>query len=687
MAAVINNVPNPEFIPQEVSSVSGSIVSRRRVKQPCNAPGVYSHNGQTARPYVLTFDIWDQENFLDLSSLRYNATFTPAFYRWVNSLSAVSSGAPGASDIAYAPGTGPAVDKSVLSLIARLRIGNSQGFVIEDISQFGIFSNIVDSVSARASALDNAPSVMSASMISPWNEKQDGSHVMDNHQHYNNSFLTESSATFTYDTTNQALASVSVNKTPDKDLQIQFRSSSFLNAMRYLPLFAMRNGLRIELELENPLLAFYHQFGGQKPEFLGSTMGISYNAGTFTGIAKAVDAGTIPVSGEALATDRIAGRTAVAKGDILLGYKQGVLVAYGAVSAVSSVTTTDLSTFTSAGFHACLSSGPTSNILLSALVDELYLIRTPTSYVNGATVGNDYATTFCPAIVSAAGVGNTIVQGASTGATVGGIYWNYALTNNELTLDFVKPSSEVFADYMNRFNSPMGLPYAYTRVLYFSKTLSGTASGTQQINIPVAVRSLKGIVAVITDPLSNTIGNDATIYNFPSKSSFMLRGLSDAQLQIGGQLFPSYKMKFDNVNCLQHVPELKALFAESDGELMIRPSQVYKYARNYQLASGVLGAGKTAALSIASSSAYLAACSSGYHDASNFVLGISTMRKDGDFASGVDCSQAGSVTLNLTFNSTAPGQGLSTSRDRMIHIYALADAIVTFQKDSNGVRY
>jgi hypothetical protein len=72
MSAYVESVVNPGFVVPPLTTTAGSIVSRRRVKIPCNFPTVYSHNNQSSaiKPYVATFDIFDAESFLKCSSLR-----------------------------------------------------------------------------------------------------------------------------------------------------------------------------------------------------------------------------------------------------------------------------------------------------------------------------------------------------------------------------------------------------------------------------------------------------------------------------------------------------------------------------------------------------------------------------------------------------------------------------------------
>jgi hypothetical protein len=68
------------------------------------------------------------------------------------------------------------------------------------------------------------------------------------------------------------------------------------------------------------------------------------------------------------------------------------------------------------------------------------------------------------------------------------------------------------------------------------------------------------------------------------------------------------------------------------------------------------------------------------------------MKKDGDFVTGVDTSQAGSVSLNLFFKKQKdvtnmyPGD-MGGGRDVFVQIFSLADAVFTLQNDANLVRY
>jgi hypothetical protein len=72
---------------------------------------------------------------------------------------------------------------------------------------------------------------------------------------------------------------------------------------------------------------------------------------------------------------------------------------------------------------------------------------------------------------------------------------------------------------------------------------------------------------------------------------------------------------------------------------------------------------------------------SSYWDTDGFLLGLSTVKVDGDFASGIDTTAAGSVTLNLHFDTH------SLPVKRLIHVFGIADSVFTLQKDASLVRY
>jgi hypothetical protein len=92
-----------------------------------------------------------------------------------------------------------------------------------------------------------------------------------------------------------------------------------------------------------------------------------------------------------------------------------------------------------------------------------------------------------------------------------------------------------------------GIAWAYNRLFYHQKiTTDGNQSSPTQISLPFGVRSLKGIMVLITDQLATYAGNDNTVMRFPSMTAGMMRGLREAELVIGAQRFPGYKLMFNS---------------------------------------------------------------------------------------------------------------------------------------------
>lgn len=724
MASVVNAVPNAEFVVRPLESSTNSIVSRRIVKVSCNQPGDYSHNGQNTRPFIQQFDIADSECFLDLKSLALNASFIPYFYRFLTDVASVETSL--ATNKQYAKGTGPVLDGSIQSLVARLRIATPQGFIIEETYQHGLFSNVMMATAGDPDKLETDCTYKSSYTKTAYNESNPMYQTPLDSNFSAFPLLTDQ-LSFPVISNSAFKASASAGSTSTfaapRDIQFKFKNSSILNSMRYFPLFLMRNGLRIEIEYENPLLAFYHQFGGQRPKFLLNVNANTINSVTATSFTIKTDVNTAYSTSSGLLQGKLnystvtgAGipftyvRSDIAFGDVLFAYKDGILVAWGHVDSVEAETPVSGGTvaIASSALMNMLNMGVTLTDFTGA-VDQLYILRgnEASNWKSGG-----YATSLCPAVTLSSGTyleaftGANTLPGIYSGATLNvpvqannGVYWSYKLQNSELRLDLVKPSSDIFLDYVNKFQMPEGIPYAFTRVLYQSRVLSGTDNSIQQLAIPFSVRSLKALVIVISDPLSYQVGNDATIYNFPSKSSFMTRGLSGAQLTIGGQLFPGYKMNFNSMNTAANQIELDCVMGGVEGRRTKVQGHTQRMYRNYQQCAGFPFSVDCSTLTPGIASTYLQQCWSNYHDTSNFVLGFTTMKKDGDFSSGVDTSQSGAITLNLDFTKplnagstyVQPGTGYSGSsvvaRDRVIHIFGFADAVLNLQKDSSTVRY
>jgi hypothetical protein len=280
---------------------------------------------------------------------------------------------------------------------------------------------------------------------------------------------------------------------------------------------------------------------------------------------------------------------------------------------------------------------------------------------------------------------------------IGNSPWNYSVKNVEMICDFVKPSSEVFLQFQQSFQAPAGIPYAYKRILYHTRVLN-PSDGLQQISLPISVRSLRGIVCVLSDKVAWSPSSDGTSKSFNGLSSFMKRGLIRAQLVIGGQNYPSYDLNLTE-NGFEQIPELECLFNVA-GLGSFNPAfhqKELQSTRNYVIGLGKSDTGVNAfdgQWTNVTSHAYPSSNQGfqEFHDTSKFVLGLSTMKKDGDFVTGVDTSQAGSVSLNLFFKRSPdvanmfPGDS-GSNRDIFVQVFCLADAVFTLQNDANLVRY
>lgn len=665
MSASVKSVPNPYFGVGELASFAGSIVSRRRVKIPCSFPTTYSHNGQSSLPYVVRFDIADPECFFDTDSLRLSFDFTPidstgatgvrSTYRAQHQFVAEAkdeatvaavypNGASAVIDNTIYKGKGtnayarlwpeewcPILDGGASALMSRIRIGNAQGLLIEEHVNYNLWANVAQKLRSQTSV--------------------DG------------------------DLTNRTADNLPFIRCASEKYLVELQNISIFKQMRYFPLFLFRSALRVEIEFEQPKLAWYY------PKII-------YGSAPSIGLVKStVDAapnGPLAWDSTVLVQDKyalddtsshclrlhlsghsknvpyidvqITSRPKPSATEALDNQLIGLLPlhVYGSTAANTTTTAWFASYFTGE-----------SNVRVGKIEWIHYPFRVLS--VGDTTAGNNV---FFPSLFD----------------------WNYKIENAELMMDFVKPSSEVMVSYINQYNSPGGIPYSYLRTFYHTKmTESGTSQSPFQMTLPFSVRSLKAVIVAISDPLSSYTGNDNTYVLFPSLSAFQMRGLREAQLVVGAQQFPSYQLRFDQpadspfVN--QHLPELELITSTmfSTGNHSMKPKKLLRYGEDYS-DFGFYDATQSKAGSDAAAVTALIANrgvvgnSKCYRDTRDFILGFSTQKFDGDFASGIDTTASGSVTLNLYFDAHG-------SRARQIHVWGLADAVFTCQKDASLVRY
>jgi len=615
MAASVKSVPNPYFDTKQLTSFASSIVSRRRVRFPCNQPGTYSHNAQNSLPYVMRFDISDPENFIDTDSLRLNFTMAipdaskqATRYLMSGTLGNITYGDTGAT-AQYKTTTDSLsvpyqLDGGLQALLARIRICNVQGLVIEEHTMYNLWSNVL-------------------ATFEP--EKQD-------------------------------IVNETIRDFSTVNCSMELKNISIFKQMKYFPLFLFRSALRIEIEFEDPKMCLY----------LPERKVMDIPMPTFT-TANVMSYGTPLVDKSGQFSLRKYGRLSdgtAAYRNLTPVYLAGKSATVGLYTDGTNQPTLTVWEDVGDKFQVSSANYP-SQVATSKPASDVYQERAEIWYTPAAAYLNN--------------------KGDNTRLSVTLPSLTYTITNAELTLDYVKPSSDVSIAYINAYNTPSGIPYPYLRTFYHTfQTSGGSAVAPLQIQIPFSVRSLKGIFVVISDPLSSFSGNDQTWAAFPSLSSFMTRGLKEAQLVVGAQQFPAYRMQIrpdGQYLCNGHLSELETVANQlfSKGAHNIKLSDLHLKAQNYHELG--LYDGSFPVTTTAATNALTLSPAGGYRDTRKFILGFSTQKFDGDFASGIDTTASGQVTLNLTFEEHA------LIRARQIHIFGIADAVFTLQKDASLVRY
>lgn len=870
MAATVSAVPNPDFAPAPLVTTSQTVVNRKDIELNCNFPTTYSHNGQTNYPSTVTYDIADAENLLDLRRMWFKLPFVPQFYRHSNSALV---------DYGYARGTGPQLDQSTQSLLARVTISTSQGMTYEDLFEYGLFSNMMmaqtESIQHKANDLRSNSSLGTAHN----DTYGEGREALDVNEEIMNSKsrLTETASSETASSIMTSNDWANDSSTATRTIYLKLLNSSFLNNIQMLPLFLLKNGLRIVIEFQNPKFCFYNNYLGAPASYkipinratmvgtfypcpfsspstvtenhLGplyyfkeealpfplpplaggdtsydgvsddakaSTPFISWAAGTVKqttvfSAATVQDTLITPVNWmvrfyyrgrpcvsaqtgvphpfyKVRALSRIKANITTGTGAPLstsgawyanpsylngitapnTGYPMAVQAQKGCVvfwlegpyrtcdatTAAASTAANNVPLFQSTGAagstlgygvlvggtptlpvnYVSANQGTWANSMFSptdimAMADEMRIytsingIPDYTGYrgkssVTGASFPT--GTLVTPKRLLTSMVPHTPVTGITD------VNWNYQVINPTIVATMVKPAGEVLAAYRNQFLAPAGIQYKYVRYPYYTQTLPAGQTGQVDFTIPFAVRSLRNIFVVITDPACTQSTTDNTIYNFPSKSSWMMRGLDQVRLQIGAQTFPSYQIMFRSESVVEHLQSLDNCFTavvNNNAVANYVPAKLDKNSRDYLACTGVCGwssyqplasdapvtmvnsngdtttSDSNAAYNSGSGAAttpfdgafapqngtydstMIANTGNFYRDTSRFLLGFSLQKKDGDFTSGVDTSQAGAVNLSLTFKA------FSANRPKQIHIFGAADAIVTFQADGHAVRF
>lgn len=693
MAAIVKPVPDDDMLLKEMATSSNSIVSRRRVFAGATTQGPFSYkNNNYGAPFKVTFDIMEAESFLDLRTLLFNAIMIPQFYR-SQTAAPPSPTQEATGGVPYMKGSGPELDRSIDSLLVTLRIGNSQGLIIEQHDNYGNWCAILNTHNGEYKDTDHP--LTCTSMNYPLVQYFNGG---DNYSAYRSdnraNYLTSAAVDDQASSIPNAVVTptnAGGKATAQRNLLIPFTGSSFLNRIKLLPMFLLRSGLRIELEFEDPRLAFFNNCGF---EYAGPLTLTTNTLATPTLIGPSnttISAGDVVIiTHSAVGVDNGV-NGALLNGLVTLANNPLGLPIYSFVAPTTlaqvgpGLATVTFATAIGTQFLAGTTAFPTPTFTASSVTFYAnyfgYILRPRAGAVVVSTTAQLTAANFASGLHPYNIVSRDVpVEGVS-----GGPFWSYGIQNPQLICDFIKPSSEIYQEYLNRFQMPEGIPYAYDRILYQQVQLVSTiGAGVQSIPLNFSVRSLKGIVLVLQDPIADSAQKSSYVQlNFPCKSAFMLRGLKSANLQIGAQQYPAYTMNFGNETANQLLVESGLLMGSFSKSLDSWAED--RLGTDYARCQGVIGA--AAATGVVNAFDTIV----NYKDTRSAVIGFSTMKKDNGFLQGVDTTQSGNIMLNLNFSSNLPIHPYTATaivqRAITVKVYAIADAVFSIQKDSNAVRY
>ncbi len=322
--------------------------------------------------------------------------------------------------------------------------------------------------------------------------------------------------------------------------------------------------------------------------------------------------------------------------------------------------------------------------------------------VDGSTAHSHY---FSPATYSADPRVAALTSWSRSG--VNPFKWDYKVENISLVLDWIKPSSDIMSNYVRSFGNSTGIPYLIPRVQRVARDFPTGTTGSQQIVLPVSVRSLYMVLIVIKDPYFETYGQSNTIMYLPALSSFLRRGLESAEIVVGGTRKPEYTLTMDRDGGMEHIPETSNAFGTSVTRgldpafkrLALAAIRNYACAGSFDLNADTLTRrweGRQTPTEAYPGTGYATPIYGlEYSDASNFIMAISLSRKDaGNFLCGMDTSMSGTLTANLVFNrdqaptvdgtSFDPGAGLG--RGLRVVFYAFSHGVGTISSQVTTYR-
>lgn len=275
------------------------------------------------------------------------------------------------------------------------------------------------------------------------------------------------------------------------------------------------------------------------------------------------------------------------------------------------------------------------------------------------------------------------------------LVWDYTLKNLEMKIDLVKPNANVFQNWVTRYQDVSGIPYAFKRTHYNVSTMYGNQRDTvANIQLKLSLRSLCGLVVVLQDTWSTVINNGTdpgyTTLNYNSITAFMRRGVTRAEVIIGGQSYPIYPLKFlpDGTSAIQwgmdHIVSAENFFDTTQSSFQgTLDRRDLVPSRNY-LGCGDWGLTFEQHISKADNKTGI-----GYYylDTTGFVIAFSFMKDDTNgMFTGIDTTQSAVVQLNLYFDRPDTLITCDIDRSFYVHSWAVCDAVFTLQSDASLLR-
>lgn len=734
MTTVVEPIPNEAFQFPFLGTKAGSVISRRRTKYPPNQSvtfGNASSQGQLQSTTV--FDVMDPSDFINMKSLIIQGNLIPSFIR-----DFVSEGS--ASNVHYAEGAAPSLDQDTQALIARLRIGNQAGLVIEEIFVYGLYSNVVKTFSESAQhkefSLTDHSSLRWSNQL-PYH-KGSKSEWLDQERYFydNNSRIADNVGKLNVASLcrvdNKAIVVGSqTNNNQARNIIIPLEQSSILEAMSFLPIRLFDHGLRIEIDWADPRFCFYNNHMGLPPQYklsIKNVMSDLDSTGNYGADVTAQSAANGSFTIKFDTTYGFGGSITAAKnelatlnpwwGEFWLLKKDGVPVTIVYAQPVETKEATD-DTLTLHSETSTATSRGLGSVVVGRHVAALQQIYGVSPAGGGSVIGAlNYGNVTLGTPIAAGslslangaeikGVFNeiwSIPPEASPVLNPGSILapsmavdtqkpqWQYAFQDLSLLTDLVLPSDTVRAAYQAAFMSPQGISYPYQRVMWQVFTSqSPPSNGVLQFLINARPKSLRGVLMVLTDPFYGSGSNtDLALYNGPWLSSFRMCGLKGAYLQCGGQQYPAQALKFDTSMIeTGHYPELMSMMNASINS-NVTPTfaigKLHREGRNYGKCGTFTNSTNIVPYIVPQDVSRRTAAPiwggsavSSYIDTSKFVLGFNTMKVDQDRFSGIDVSNSGGLIINLDMADWGV-------RQYVAHFFMRVDAVCTIQESNSVVR-